>query len=165
MSLSATNNGFHSMPSALPAETSPSQPPEKSAQEKRMRLAAFSIYAVNAIISLVGFLGLFIIIPVAVITCIATFTLGKFCADALLKKHFAYQFRTDWIAAVCAIIVLAGLALLIYNLPGRSGWGFNITVLIYSLGCMAVIIHFLTPLWFLYRNIKGLVYLNKNKAI
>ncbi|MDR2081964.1 MAG: hypothetical protein LBP54_08815 [Campylobacteraceae bacterium] len=136
-----------------------------------MRTAAFALYWLNLIISVALCAGSIIIVAVPhfsrygilsrtilfvfIIACIASFVIKKVCDDEYVKKHFGYQFRTALffiIAYIVLMIVKENMLLVSYTLIPHLSRGLIITI-------------FAVYIWFLYRNIKGIVYLSINKDL
>jgi uncharacterized membrane protein len=130
-----------------------------------MRFVALSIYALSIIMAIPVWDYLFYAVSEsAFITFfIAAIVFKKICGDECLKKHFAYQSRTILVFLVYTIAATGGTFLLMRTLPGGFSREHPGMVVLYGLG--SHLMKNTMAIWLLYRNIKGLVYLNKNKAI
>jgi uncharacterized membrane protein len=97
---------------------------------------------------------------------ITAFILKKICEDDYLAEHFAYQFKAMMVMFLYGLVLVIGLVL-IASLLG----GFDKSALISLVAPFMVlliivgIISFILLIWFLYRNIKGLIYLSLNKDL
>ncbi|MDR3177432.1 MAG: hypothetical protein LBT96_00455 [Campylobacteraceae bacterium] len=128
---------------------------------------AFCIYALNLILPAVVYviftvtedikssIGFIIVITL----CIVAFILKKTCKDDYLKKHFGYQFRTILYSlslGIAFVFIIMMLALLMLYGNG-SDYEFLVFII-----CILLVIF---TIWFIYRNIKGLIYLSKHKEL
>ncbi|MDR3178090.1 MAG: hypothetical protein LBT96_03805 [Campylobacteraceae bacterium] len=141
-----------------------------------MRLAAFFIYALNLILVVVKgiYSGVFeesiflIAFIITIALCIAAFIFKKICEDEYLRSHFWYQFRTILVLLVFGIVV----EIISSFMPTADAAStFNDTralslsaYLIYMTGIFGVL-SIVVGIWFIYRNVKGIIYLNKHKEL
>ncbi|MDR2151647.1 MAG: hypothetical protein LBO72_02395 [Helicobacteraceae bacterium] len=138
-----------------------------------MGFAVFAIYVLNLFAMALWRLSypdeaFFIIVAL----CITAFALKNICKDEYLTRHFAYQFKTGLAVFVYHAVKMCVEFLIVYfdeiidkNLNLIQYLNFlnlaSALLLLYGI----VIIGIVTHIWFLYRNVKGLIYLSKNKVL
>jgi uncharacterized membrane protein len=105
----------------------------------------------------------------SIVLLITAFILKKTCEDDYLAEHFAYQFKAMMVMFLYGLILAAG-SVLIASLLG--GFDQNALVSLASLVTPFIvlivivgIVSFILIIWFLYRNIKGLIYLSLDKDL
>jgi ABC-type arginine/histidine transport system permease subunit len=76
---------------------------------------------------------------------------------------FCVQFKTNLVVAIYAVVVTGGILLLIYFAEKNKKAFISVIVLLYSYAIMTIMLTIW--LWFLYKNIKNLIYLSKDKAL
>ncbi|MDR2100289.1 MAG: hypothetical protein LBP40_05655 [Campylobacteraceae bacterium] len=137
-----------------------------------MNKAAFTIYILSLYLAVsVVFLSIFnfamLMLVMLFIFSIAAFVCKKKCKEERLMKHFTYQFKTLLIVFIYLFILALGTGIVIYF--GKTIDNLFDKELVMLVGYVSlyltIIASFIFYIWFVYRNIKGLVYLNKNKNL
>jgi uncharacterized membrane protein len=137
---------------------------------------AFFIYSFNLIIIAIAYISSIleksffdsgfhtVATLITIILFIITFILKKACEDEYLGEHFKYQFRTlliylliDIIWIIIFFMFFMFLVALFNDIRAIVSGVF----LFYIGAILLVMLH----IWFIYRNIKGIIYLITNKDL